>query len=138
MIYAKVLSCFLIVSKEILILSTKKLIILMSIKNYLLISGIYFTYKFIIPYTKRKQNIFSVFLKYWLSFHVFIKLVIKAEMHAKHVFLNFFCYMKIQYDFFIFERLGWMHEKKYIFFYIMCFCNISKKTGYFNTEFISL
>jgi hypothetical protein len=115
MIYAKVLSCFLIVSKKIIILLAKKLIILMSIKNYILISGIYFTYKFIISYTKRKQNIFLVFLKYWFSSHVFIKLVIKAEMHAKHVFLNFFCYMKIQYDFFIFERLGWMHEKKIYF-----------------------
>ena len=44
-------------------------------------SGIRFTYKFVITDTKRKQNIFGVFLKYWPSSHN--KLVIKTKMHAK-------------------------------------------------------
>jgi len=43
-------------------------------------------YKFIFPHTKRKQNIFWVFLKYWLSFYGFNKLVIKVKMHAEHIF----------------------------------------------------
>jgi hypothetical protein len=43
-------------------------------------------YKFIFPDTKRKQNIFWVFLKYWPSFHGFNKLVIKVKMHAEHLF----------------------------------------------------
>jgi len=51
-----------------------------------LISGIYFMYKFVIPYTKRKQNIFLKILKYWSSSHSFNKLVIKAKMHAKTYF----------------------------------------------------
>jgi hypothetical protein len=46
-------------------------------------SGIRFTYKFVITDTKRKQNIFGVFLKYLSSSHNFNKLVIKAKMHAK-------------------------------------------------------
>ena len=37
------------------------------------------TYKFVIPDTKRKQNIFLVFLKYEPSSHGFKKLVIKAQ-----------------------------------------------------------
>jgi hypothetical protein len=53
-------------------------------KTIFLISGIRFTYKFIIQDIKTKQNIFFlVFLKYWLSSHDFNKLVIKAKMHAK-------------------------------------------------------
>jgi hypothetical protein len=44
----------------------------MSIKETtFLISGIHFTYKFIILDTKEKQNSFGVFLKYWLSSHGF-------------------------------------------------------------------
>jgi len=53
-------------------------------------------------------------LKYWPSSRDFNKLVIKAKMHANTHFWNFLCYMKIQYEFFIyiFERLGRMHENK--------------------------
>jgi hypothetical protein len=43
------------------------------------ISGICFTYKFIIPDIKRKQIIFLELLKYWLSSRDFNKLVIKAK-----------------------------------------------------------
>jgi ubiquitin-protein ligase len=48
-------------------------------KTTFLISGVRFTYKFVIPDIKRKQNIFlSVFLKYWPSSCDLNKLVIKA------------------------------------------------------------
>ena len=39
-------------------------------------------YKFIIPYTRRRQKDFLEFLKYWPSSHGLNKLVIKAKMHA--------------------------------------------------------
>ena len=39
-------------------------------------------YKFVIPYTKRRQKDFLEFLKYWPSSHGLNKLVIKAKMHA--------------------------------------------------------
>ena len=55
-------------------------------KTTFLISGIRFTYKFVIPNTKRKQNIFLEFFKYWPSSHGSNKLVIKAKMHAKTYF----------------------------------------------------
>ena len=48
-------------------------------KTTFLISGIRLTYKFVIPNTKRKQNIFLIFLKYGPSSHDFNKLVIKAQ-----------------------------------------------------------
>jgi hypothetical protein len=50
-----------------------------------LISGIYLTYKFIIPHIKKKQNIF-LFLKYKPSSHDFNKLVIKSKIHANIYF----------------------------------------------------
>jgi hypothetical protein len=57
-----------------------------------------------------------------------------------HFFFEFFC-MKIQYEtFYIFERLGRMHENKTFFFCFSkyCFCNISEKIGYFNIGFVFL
>jgi len=67
------------------------------IKTIFLISGICFTYKFIIPDTKRRQKDFLEFLKYWPSSHGFNKLVIKAEMHVNTyiVFEIFLCCVKI-------------------------------------------
>jgi len=47
-----------------------------------LISGIHFTYKFVILDIKTKQHILF-FWKYWSSSRDFNKLVIKAKMHAK-------------------------------------------------------
>ena len=58
-------------------------------RNTFLISEIRFTYKFVIPDTKTKQNIFLKFLKYWPNSHDFNKLVIKAKMHPKIYFLKF-------------------------------------------------
>jgi hypothetical protein len=90
----------------------------MSIKeNTFLISGIRFTYKFVISDTKRKLNIFLEFLKYWPSSYGFNKLIIKAKMHAK-IYIIFFGFMKIRRDDFIyiyiyiFERLDRVHENK--------------------------
>ena len=52
------------------------------IKTIFLISGIRFTYKFIITYTKKGQKYFFRILKYWPSSHGSNKLVIKAKVHA--------------------------------------------------------
>jgi hypothetical protein len=41
--------------------------------------------------------------------------------------------MKIEYEFFSFERFGRMHENKNMFFF-----NVLTKTGYFNTECVFL
>jgi hypothetical protein len=61
------------------------------------------------------------FLKYWPISRDFNKLVIKTKMHANTHFWNFLCYMKIQYEFFIyiFERLGRMHENKRFFLLLL-------------------
>jgi hypothetical protein len=100
-------------------------------KTTFLISGIHFTYKFVILDTKRKKNIFWVFLKYWPSFHGFNKLVIKAKMNAKTYI--FFCCMKIRCDdfFLIFERLGPMHENKMYFFCFIIFLQCFDKNRVF-------
>jgi hypothetical protein len=78
------------------------------------------------------------FLKYWSSSRDFNKLVIKTKMHADTHFWNFLCYMKIQYEFFIYilERLGRMHKNKRFFFIIIIY--VLTKTRYFNTGFVSL
>jgi len=58
-------------------------------------------------------------LKYWPSSRDFNKLVIKAKMHVKNIFLKFsLLYSNTIWFFFIFERLGRMHENK-IFFLFM-------------------
>ena len=45
-------------------------------------------YKFVIPDTKTKQNIFLKILKYQSNSCDFNKLVIKAKIHAKTYFLK--------------------------------------------------
>jgi hypothetical protein len=67
----------------------------------ILILGVRLTCKFVIPDIKRKKIIFLDFLKCWPSSHDFNKLVIKTEMHV-NTYFEFFCRMKIQYDFFYF------------------------------------
>jgi hypothetical protein len=65
----------------------KNLTVLKSIKETsFLISGIYFTYKFVILNIKRKENIFLEFLKYWPSSRDFNKRVIKAKIHVNTYF----------------------------------------------------
>jgi hypothetical protein len=60
---------------------------MLSKENTFLILGIRFTYKFVIPDTKTTQNNF--FLIFWPMFSLdFNKLVIKAKMHAKTLFLD--------------------------------------------------
>ena len=84
-----------------------------------LISGLRFTYNFVIPNIKTKQNIFVFdFLKYWPSSHDFNKLVIKAKMHAKIIlfFLSFLCCIKIRYDFLALRDLAVCMKTKVFFF----------------------
>ena len=65
-----------ILGKEILILSGKTLTMLTSNKKTIfLISGVLFTYKFVIPDIKRKQKFVMGVLKYWPSSRDFNKLV---------------------------------------------------------------
>jgi len=60
------------------------------------ISGIRFTYKFVIPDIKTKQKyFFLIFLKYWPSSHDFNKLVIKAKMHAQITYIFFFVFFVV-------------------------------------------
>ena len=68
----------------------------MSKKNIFLISRIRFTYKFVVPNTKRGQKYVLEFLKYWPSSHGLNKLVMEAKMHVNtYIVLKlFFCYMK--------------------------------------------
>ena len=125
-------------------------------KNIFLISGIHFTYKFVISDTKRRQKYFLEFLKYWSSSHGSNKLVIKAKMHAK-TFFKCFCFMhkKKQYDFFCYRRIRcdeffifyfylwetWPYAfktKKHLFFFFNFFFDVLTKIGYFNTGFVSL
>jgi hypothetical protein len=70
-------------------------------------------------------------VKYWPSSHDFNKLVIKAKNTClKHIFDFFFVFFEWKYDmiffFFIFERLGRMHENK-IYFCFIIFCNVLTK-----------
>jgi hypothetical protein len=55
-------------------------------KDIFLISGICFTYKFVIQILKEDKKNFLEFLKYWPSYHGFNKLVIKVKVHAKTLF----------------------------------------------------
>jgi hypothetical protein len=50
-----------LLGKEVLILLGKNLTVLMSIKKYILTSGIRFTYKFRIPVTKKIKIFFGYF-----------------------------------------------------------------------------
>jgi hypothetical protein len=59
-------------------------------KNIFLISGICFTYKFIIQILKEDKKIFLEFLKYWPSSHYSNKLVVIAKVHTNtYIFLKF-------------------------------------------------
>jgi hypothetical protein len=59
-------------------------------KNIFLISGIRFTYKFIIQILKEDKRIFLEFLKYWPSSHGSNKLVVTAKVHTNtYIFLKF-------------------------------------------------
>ena len=79
---------------------------------------------------------FLEFLKCWPSSRDFNKLVIKAKCIPKTYFWNFLCCIQIQYVFFIYFWETWPYAWKQNIFFI--FFNVLTKTGYFNTEFISL
>jgi len=76
-----------LLGKDILIFLGKNLTVLMSIKNTFLILEIHFTYKFVIPDTKRKKiNFFLVFSNIGLVLMTLINWLLKLKMHAKTCF----------------------------------------------------
>jgi len=59
-------------------------------KDIFLISGICFTYKFVIQILKEDKTIFLEFLKYWPSSRGSNKLVVTAKVHTNtYIFLKF-------------------------------------------------
>jgi hypothetical protein len=59
-------------------------------KNYLLISGIRFTYKFIIPYIKTKQNIFFGFFEILAKvLMTLINWLLKPKCMIKYMYIFF-------------------------------------------------
>jgi hypothetical protein len=133
MVQEKVLLC-----KEILILSGKNLMVLCCKKETtFLISGIRFTYKFIIPDIKTKQNKFFVIFE--ILANVLLTLInwlLKPKCMLKYFFL---VYEKHNMIFFSFETFGRMH-KNIFFFFSKCFVflKVLTKTVYFNTRFVLL
>ena len=124
-------------SKEILILSSKNPIILTSINCFFifLISWICLTYKRVILYIKRKQNVFF-FWNFWnigLVLMTLINWLLKLKCMLKQSFLKFSVY-EITIWFCYRDLVTCM--KKIIFFYN--FCNVLMKIGYFNNRFIFL
>ena len=76
-----------LLGKEVLILSGKNLTVLTSNKKTnFLISEVCFTYKFIIPDIKRKQNFFfGFFLNIGLVLMALINLLLKPKCMLKHI-----------------------------------------------------
>jgi hypothetical protein len=106
--------------KEIFILSGKNLTCSMSSKEIpFLISGIHFTYKFVIQ--DLKENKIYIFWNFWNIGLVLVTLInwllkAKCMLTKKQLYENMIW-------FFIFEKLGRMHdENKTLFF---CFINFS-------------
>jgi hypothetical protein len=131
-----------LLGKKVLILSGKNLTVLTSNKKTtFLISEVCFTYKFIIPDIKRKQNIFfGFFLNIGLVLKALINLLLKPKCMLKHI-LNFFIFFCIRKNEIIFFYLGetWLYARKQnIFLFYKFFCNVMTKTGYFNIAFVSL
>jgi len=80
-------------------------------KKHILISGIRFTYKFVIPYTNRGQKrFFRIFWNIGLVLMAWINWLLKPKCMLIHIlFWNFFCCVKIWcYNIYIYilERLG--------------------------------
>jgi hypothetical protein len=133
MVQEKVLLC-----KEILLLSGKNLTILCRQKETtFLISGIRFTYKFIIPDIKTIQNNFFVIFEILTNvLLILINWLLKPKCMLKYFFL---VYEKHNMIFFSFETFGRMH-KNIFFLFSKCFVflKVLMKTGYFNTRFVLL
>jgi hypothetical protein len=109
-----------VLSKEIHILSSNS-----GVNKRILISGIRLTYKVITPDIKRKQNNF--FWKFWNIGLVIVTLInwlLKPKCVLIHILNFYFLYIYIYENtiWYIFERLGRMHENKlfYLFIYL-CF-----------------
>jgi hypothetical protein len=69
-----------------------------------------------------------------------INLLLKPKMHIKTYFIFEIFYVVWDYSmiFFIFEKLGRMHENKAFCVCVYNFYIVSMKTGYFNTNFVFL
>ena len=68
-------------------------------------------------------------------------MLLKPKMHVKTYFIFEIFYVVWDYSmifFFIFEKLGRMHENKAFCVCVYNFYNVSMKTGYFNTNFVFL
>jgi len=106
-------------------------------KIFFLISGIRFTYKFVILDTKTKQH--KIFVVFEILANVLLTLInwlLKPKCMLKPLF--FWC-MKNTIWFFSFETLGRMHKNIFfLFFNFFAFLEVLMKTGYFNTEIVFL
>jgi hypothetical protein len=85
-----------LLGKEVLILSGKNLTVLTSNKKTnFLISEVCFTYKFIIPDIKRKQNFFfGFFLNIGLVLMALINLLLKPKCMLKHILYFYIFFYK--------------------------------------------
>ena len=91
---------------------------MLSKENTFLISGICFTYKFIIPDIKTKQN--KIFVVFEILANVLLTLInwlLKPKCMLKHCFL---AYKKHNMIFFNFETLGRMHKNIFSIFKFFC------------------
>jgi hypothetical protein len=91
---------------------------MLSKENTFLISGICFTYKFIIPDIKTKQN--KIFVVFEILANVLLTLInwlLKPKCMLKHCFL---VYEKHNMIFFSFETLGHMHKNIFSIFKFFC------------------
>jgi hypothetical protein len=110
-----------LLGKEILILSSNS-----GVNKRILISGIRLTYKVVTPDIKRKQNNF--FWNFWNIGLVLVTLInwlLKPKCVLIRIFIFYFLYIYIYENtiWFIFERLGRMHENKIFYFiYLFMFC----------------
>jgi len=103
-------------------------------KTTLLISGIYFTYKFIISDTKTTQNKFFFCFWYFGQCSIgFNKLVIKTKIHAKTLFFGVW---KTQHNFLALRHLAECTKIFFSFKFFFVFLEVLTKTGYFNTGFV--
>jgi len=125
-----------ILYKEILILSGKNLTVLCRKKETtFLISGIRFTYKFIIPDIQTKQNNFFVIFE--ILANVLLTLInwlLKPKCMLKYFFL---VYKKHNMIFLALRHLT-VCTKMFFFFKCFVFLKVLMKTRYFNTRFVLL
>ena len=117
-----------LLGKDILIFLGKNLTVLMSIKNTFLILEIHFTYKFVIPDTKKNKIFFRYFWNISQVLMALINWLLKSNCMLKHIFFEILLYENTIW-FFFFERLGRMHENKIFFLFYNFFVMFRRKSG---------